>query len=137
MLDRVAPQMAAHPVDLPAPKRVDLHAHTLASAVAGEAALKAIDCPECFSNPAEVARQARLRGMDFVCITDHDTISGATSLSHDPLVIVGEEVTTRFPEDGCCFHLLVYGIDQRQHEMLQSRRDDVRWRTRCTGRMTG
>ncbi len=127
MLDGSAPEMALTPADLPSPKRVDLHVHTLASSKAGEAALKAIDCPECYSEPDEVARLARLRGMDFVCITDHDTIAGVASIAAggDSRVIVGEEVTTRFPEDKCCFHLLVYGIDARQHERLQSLRDDV------------
>lgn len=125
MLEEIAPTMPANPADLLAPKRVDLHAHTLASSVAGEAALNAIDCPECFSEPADVARQARLRGMDLVCITDHDTIAGATSLSDDSLLVVGEEVTTRFPDDKCCFHLLVYGIDGKQHARLQSLREDV------------
>lgn len=109
----------------PDPKRVDLHVHTLASSVAGEAALNAIDCPECFSTPDDVVKQARLRGMDFVCITDHDTLDGALSLGPQSDLIVGEELTVRFPEDRCCFHLLLYGIDITHHQMLENLRDDV------------
>lgn len=109
----------------PDPKRVDLHVHTLASSVAGEAALNAIDCPECFSAPEQVAEQSRRRGMDFVCITDHDTLDGALSLSARTDLIIGEELTVRFPEDQCCFHLLLYGIDTTHHRVLQNLRNDV------------
>jgi len=107
------------------PRRVDLHVHTVASSVAGEAALNAIGCPECYSSAEQVYTQATLRGMDFVTITDHDTIAGAVTLAGRANTIIGEEVTTHFPDDKCCFHLLVYGIDRAQHDALQNLKHDV------------
>lgn len=110
---------------IPSPKRVDLHVHTIASSVAGEAALRAIQCPECYSDPLAVYEQASARGMDFVAVTDHDTIDGALQLADRRNVIVGEELTCFFPEDRCKIHLLVFGIDRTQHEQLQERAHDI------------
>src|SRR5271169_3163382 len=91
-------------------KRVDLHCHSRASTEADEAVLQAIRCPESYSEPGEVYAQAKQRGMDFVTITDHDSIGGVEELADRPDVLVGEEVTCYFPEDLCKIHLLVWGI---------------------------
>src|SRR5829696_7099805 len=78
----------------PAGKRVDLHCHSDASNKAAEVLLNAISCPECYSDPLDVHAQAKRRGMDFVTITDHDTIDGVMSLREKrDDVLVGEEVT--------------------------------------------
>jgi hypothetical protein len=118
------------PPPAPAPpttaKRVDLHCHSDASNKAAEVLLNAISCPECYSDPLDVHAQAKRRGMDFVTITDHDTIDGVELLrAKKDDVLVGEEVTCWFPEDDCKFHLLVYGIDAQQHAELQSRAENV------------
>lgn len=109
----------------PPPKRVDLHCHSDASNIAGEAVLKVIRCPESYSRPQDVYYQALRRGMDFVTLTDHDTIAGAVRIGDMPGVIVGEELTCWFPEDHCKIHLLVYGIAQREHEQLQGLAADI------------
>lgn len=100
-------------------RRVDLHCHSIASSRTGESALKAIRCPESYSDPSDVYDQAKRRGMDFVVITDHDTIDGVLRIADRSDVLVGEELTCWFPEDDCKIHLLVYGITPRQHEDLQ------------------
>jgi glycosyltransferase involved in cell wall biosynthesis len=111
---------------MPGPtKRIDLHCHSDASNIAGEAVLKAIHCPESYSRPQDVYAQALRRGMDFVTLTDHDTIDGALRIVEMPGVLVGEELTCWFPEDHCKLHLLVFGIDRRQHEQLQSLSRDI------------
>jgi glycosyltransferase involved in cell wall biosynthesis len=103
----------------PAPKRIDLHCHSDASNKPSEAVLHAIRCPESYSRPDEVWAQARLRGMDFVTLTDHDSIEGVLEIAHKPQVLVGEELTCWFPEDGCKMHVLVYGISRDDHDALQ------------------
>lgn len=53
--------------------------------------------PDAVSEPWEVVRSAERRGLDIVCVTDHDTIRGAkkaASGSSDVEVVVGEEVST-------------------------------------------
>src|ERR1700733_1335034 len=102
-----------------APKRIDLHCHSDASNKTGEALLNALHCPESYSKPQEVYAQAQLRGMDFVTLTDHDSIQGVLRIADKPNVLVGEELTCWFPEDNCKMHVLIYGISPLQHEALQ------------------
>jgi glycosyltransferase involved in cell wall biosynthesis len=112
--------------DAPRWPRADLHCHSDASNTAAEAALNAIHCPECYSSPGEVYAQAKRRGMDFVTITDHDSIDGVLRIAGDhPDVFVGEELTCWFPEDECKMHVLVYGITRADHDALQSLAEDI------------
>ena len=106
-------------------KRIDLHCHSDASNKTGEAMLKMIQCPESYSRPQDVYAQALRRGMDFVTITDHDTQDGVRRILDMPGVVVGEELTCWFPEDGCKMHILVYGHTPQQHEDLQRLAPDL------------
>ncbi len=107
------------------PVRVDLHCHSDASNKTSEALLNAIRCPESYSRPLDVRAQAKRRGMDFVTLTDHDSIDGALEIAHLSDVIVGEELTCWFPEDHCTMHVLLWGIDRAQHERLQSLAENI------------
>ena len=51
-------------------------------------------------------------------LTDHDTIAGALRIADRADVIIGEELSCWFPEDQCKMHVLVFGIDQAQHDSL-------------------
>lgn len=104
--------------------RVDLHCHSHASRKPVTAALGLLNVPECYSAPEKVYEQAMARGMDLVTITDHDSIDGAMELVDRGFerVIVGEEVTVCFPEDGCKLHVLVWGLTAQQHEAIQTQR---------------
>ncbi len=110
--------------------RMDMHCHSRASSKPLYRALGALRCPESFSEPERVYEQALARGMDLVTITDHDTIDGALELVDRGFsgVVVGEEVTTHFPEDGCRLHVLVWGLSAAQHEAIGALglREDVR-----------
>jgi hypothetical protein len=48
--------------------------------------------------------------MNLVTITDHDSIDGALAIAHRNDVIVGNEVTTIFPEDKTECHIGVLGM---------------------------
>ena len=56
----------------------------------------ALGLPECATPPEEVYALAKRRGMDFVTITDHDTIDGALAIADRPDVFVSEELTAGF-----------------------------------------
>src|SRR5688572_25112922 len=101
-------------------RKIDLHCHSDASNRAAEVVLNAISCPECYSSPDEVYAQAKRRGMDFVTITDHDSIAGVERIASRQDVLVGEELTCWFPEDHCKLHVLVWGITPEDHAHLQS-----------------
>ena len=79
--------------------------------------------------PVELYDLAKSRGMDFVTITDHDTIDGCLDLlgrrGDLPDFIMGEEVSARFPEDGTIVHLNVFDHTEEQHRELQRLRCNI------------
>jgi hypothetical protein len=56
--------------------RVDMHCHSTASQHSRLGVQRAVGLPECATPPREVYELAKRRGMDFLTITDHDTIAG-------------------------------------------------------------
>ncbi len=127
---RPAPSsVAEESIDLAGLTRMDMHVHSTASAGPVIHAASWVDAPECYSEPEEVYMQAITRGMDLVTITDHDTIRGALSLVERgfPHVLVGQEVTVRFPTDRVKLHVLVYGLTPELDEEITNLglRDDV------------
>jgi glycosyltransferase involved in cell wall biosynthesis/predicted metal-dependent phosphoesterase TrpH len=63
--------------------------------------------------------------MDFVTITDHDTIDGCLELADRPDCFVSEELTARFAGEPQAVHVLCYGITPGDHEWLQAHSGDV------------
>jgi glycosyltransferase involved in cell wall biosynthesis len=128
MSNRVSGLMSGAPQDdwsdLPV-KRADLHCHSNASNEADEAMLEAIGCPESFSDPLEVYAQAKRREMDFVTITDHDSLNGVAQIAAKSDHLFGEELTCYFPEDRCKMHILVWGLNADDHAALQAVADDI------------
>jgi glycosyltransferase involved in cell wall biosynthesis/predicted metal-dependent phosphoesterase TrpH len=105
--------------------RVDLHCHSTASELSKLGVQRALGLPECATPPEEVYELAKRRGMDFVTITDHDTIAGALAIADRPDVFVSEELTAWFKGEPQAVHVLCYGITPEEHEWLQVHADDV------------
>ena len=105
--------------------RVDLHVHSTASEVARLGVQRALALPECATTPQEVYELAKRRGMDFVTITDHDTIAGALELADRPDAFVSEELTSWFAGEPQAVHVLCFGISPDDHDWLQAHRGDV------------
>jgi predicted metal-dependent phosphoesterase TrpH len=107
--------------------KADLHVHSWHSAQSGS--LRFLRSHDCYSDPVDVYRTARVRGMDVVTITDHDSIDGCLELlSRCPDVesfIPGEEVSCRFPEGDIEVHLGVYGVSEALHREVQPLRGNV------------
>jgi glycosyltransferase involved in cell wall biosynthesis/predicted metal-dependent phosphoesterase TrpH len=120
---RVAPAPTA--VASQATSRADLHCHSTASQVSKLGVQRALGLPECATPPHEVYALAKRRGMDFVTITDHDTIAGALEIADRPDVFVSEELTARFRGEPQAVHVLCYDITPEDHEWLQTASDDV------------
>src|SRR3989454_1964032 len=109
-------------------RRCDLHLHTRYSSWRHARVLRARDS---YSEPVDVFDRAKAAGMDYVAITDHDSIEGALGLlearpDRASEIIVGEEVETRFPDTGQPLHVNVYGLDESAHREVQILRGDVR-----------
>ncbi len=105
--------------------KLDTHVHTFHS---GRATVFPFNhfMRECYNTPQSVYDAAKRRGMDLVTITDHDQISGALDLAHQPDVLVGCEVTAEFTDVDLCVHLNVLDITPVQHDEIQRLRHDVR-----------
>src|ERR1700756_5803688 len=102
-----------------------MHCHSTASTESLLGVQRAVGLPECATPPEEVYELARRRGMDFVTITDHDTIAGALELDHLPDTFISEELTVWFKGEPQAVHVLCYGITQDDHEWLQAHNDSV------------
>jgi glycosyltransferase involved in cell wall biosynthesis/predicted metal-dependent phosphoesterase TrpH len=106
-------------------RRADMHVHSTASELSKLGIQRSLNLPECATPPQEVYELAKRRGMDFVTITDHDTILGALELAHLPDTFISEELTVWFKGEAQAVHVLCYGITPDDHEWLQTHNDDV------------
>ncbi len=105
--------------------RVDMHCHSTASQLSRLGVQRSLGLPECATPPDEVYELAKRRGMDFVTITDHDTIDGCLELADRPDCFVSEELTARFAGEPQAVHVLCYGITPGDHEWLQAHAGDL------------
>jgi glycosyltransferase involved in cell wall biosynthesis len=107
-------------------QRVDLHVHSLHSSKPYSWFLRSLKTAECYTRVAEVHRIAHARGMTAVTISDHDTIDGALELcANFSDTFVSEEVSARFPEDGCVVHTIAVDINEAQHREIQRLRRNI------------
>src|SRR6266516_870065 len=105
--------------------KCDLHVHSRYSARSEEWLFRRFDFPDSYSDPKELHRQLLEAGMDYVTITDHDTIEGCLQIVDLPQVFISEQVTTYFPQDPCKLHILVWGISEQQHREIEGVRDNI------------
>jgi glycosyltransferase involved in cell wall biosynthesis len=105
--------------------RCDLHLHSKFSDRSEDWLFRRLDFPDSYSDPEELYAKAKAAGMDFVTITDHDTISGCLTIADRPDVFISEQVTTYFPQDPCKISLLVWGISEEQHREIVPLRENI------------
>ena len=102
--------------------KCDLHVHTTHSGMCTMPVLRRV-CRESYNDPAELYVTLKLRGMDLVTVTDHDSIGAAEDLRRYHDFFLSEEVTCTLPS-GTKAHIGVYDITETQHIQLQRRRND-------------
>jgi glycosyltransferase involved in cell wall biosynthesis/predicted metal-dependent phosphoesterase TrpH len=105
--------------------RVDLHCHSTASEVSKLGIQRSLGLPECATPPEEVYELAKRRGMEFVTITDHDTIAGCLEIAERPDVFISEELTAWFRGEPQAVHVLCLGITPDDHGWLQENARDL------------
>src|SRR3954469_23986101 len=105
--------------------RCDLHIHSRHSARSEEWLFRRFDFPDSYSDPKQLYEQLRIRGMDYVTITDHDSIDGCLEIAQLPGTFISEQVTTYFPHDTCKLHILVWGISEQQHRDIEGVRENI------------
>ncbi len=104
--------------------KIDLHCHSNASDTPPLWFMQRLGCPESFTKPERVRDKALEKGMDFIALTDHDTLAGVNQIEHHNDVLRGVEVTTFFP-DGVSAHVLCYGMTDQQFETLNEVRLNI------------
>jgi glycosyltransferase involved in cell wall biosynthesis len=104
--------------------RVDLQLHSRFSDRPSEWILRRLGMPQSYSEPEKLYRKLDAAGMTFKTITDHNRLDGGKAIAHYPDVFLSEEVTTYFP-DGCKIHLLVWNLNETQHEEIQRLRPSI------------
>ncbi len=105
--------------------RIDVHVHSKYTIAGNDWRLSAMGINTCHLEPIEVYNHAQALGMDYVAITDQDCIEGALKIAHLPNVIVGEEISSRFPDDDVQVHVVALDINESQHQMIQSIKDNL------------
>lgn len=105
--------------------KIDLHVHSNWSKHPNEWILRKLGAQESYTDPEDVYRIARARGMDAVTITDHNCIEACLAIAHLENTFISAEYTTYFPTDGCKVHILCYHITPEQHEQIQQERSDI------------
>lgn len=105
--------------------RCDLHLHSAASLTTRQWFSEYFDAPESYADPLRQYELCKARGMDLVTLTDHDSIEGGLLLVERPDFFLSVEVSTRFPDNDCAVHVLVYNVTPAQHRKLQRLRDSV------------
>lgn len=101
----------------------DLHVHSKYSIESGRWVLRSLKAPESFTPPELIYELARKRGMDFVTITDINTIEGALSIAHMPGTFISEEIRTFLYGTRTSVHINVYNISPEEHEEMILVRD--------------
>ena len=104
--------------------RVDLQIHSRFSDRPTEWILRRLGMPQSYSEPEAIYRALDKAGMTFKTITDHNRLDGGKAIAHYPDVFLSEEVTTYFT-DGCKIHLLVWNLNEAQHEEIQNLRTNI------------
>jgi len=107
------------------PYKADLHVHSSYSNKPTYWAMRKFSVPESYTSPQYLYRVARERGMDFVTITDHNTINGALEIAHLAGAFISSEITAHFPENGCKVHVVVLHISEAQFRTIHEMRKNV------------
>jgi len=105
--------------------KADLHVHSWHSDRSGS--FRFLKSRDCYSNPVAVYETAKARGMDYVCLTDHDSVVGCIELRSRGFddVIVGEEVSSVLPDTDVEVHFGVYGTSEALHREIQPLRTNA------------
>ena len=105
--------------------KADLNLHSRFSDRSADWLFRRFDFPDSYSQPRALYDLLRERGMDFVTLTDHNTLDGVLEIADLPGVFLSEEVTTYFPEDRCKVHVLVWNLTEAQHRDIATLRENI------------
>ena len=103
----------------------DLQVHSKYSNRPKQWFLRRIGAPESFSEPLDIYKCCKEAGMDYVTITDHNTIKGSLDIAHLPNTFISSILTTYFPENKCKIYCIVSGINEDEFTSLLQHRENI------------
>ncbi|CCK81361.1 glycosyltransferase [Desulfobacula toluolica] len=105
----------------------DLHVHSKASKRPSEWFLKKVNARESYTDIDTLYKIAKQNKMDFVTVTDHNTIEGGLELiqKYPDDTFLSVEVTTYFPENNCKIHVLVFDITPEEFLNIEAIRHNI------------
>src|SRR5437016_2621388 len=107
-------------------KKADLHCHSVYSTFKY---FRLANTRDSYNRPEDVYRLAKQRGMDYVTLTDHDSIDGCLYLLDKRPDLddffISQEVATWFPDTRQRIQVNVFAIDEKQHAEIQRRRENI------------
>lgn len=106
-------------------RRADLHVHSSHSDASLHRGIRAVGSAESYTDPLDLYAAARARGMDFVTISDHNSLEGALAIAHLPGTFLSVEFDTWFPENGCRVHVVASGIDEATFQTALTARESI------------
>ena len=107
--------------------KVDMHVHSKFSNHPSEWFLQKLGTAESYTEPEYIYQKAKERGMNFVTLTDHNTIDGGLILkeTHPNDFFISNEATAYFPDERCKIHVLTYNITENQFKEIDKVRENV------------
>lgn len=105
--------------------KVDLHVHSSHSNKPSSWTLRKFNCPESYTRPDFIYSTALKKGMDYVTISDHNSINGALEIAHLPRTFISTEVTTYLPENGCKLHVVALDITESMFSDIMPLRKNI------------
>ncbi|CAN5527827.1 glycosyltransferase [soil metagenome] len=105
--------------------RCDLHLHSKFSDRSEDWIFRRFDFPDSYTDPHELYACAKAAGMDFVTITDHDTIEGCLAIASHQDTFISEQITTHFPQDTCKINVLAWGLNEAQQGEIVGLRENI------------
>lgn len=105
--------------------KADLRVHSRHSNRPTNFFLKRLKAPESLTAPEAAYALAKRRGMDFVTLTDPDTLDGCLEIAHHADMFTSCETSVVFPEDDCRINLLLFGLNEQQLAKVRSYREHM------------
>lgn len=106
--------------------KVDLHCHDYNSDVPDELWGRLLHLPETWLKTKKLAKTLRKNGCSVLTVTNHNNARSCWDLQDSGEdVLVAAEFTCYFNEYNLFVHVLTYGFDKQQEEMLNEKRGDI------------
>ncbi|MCP4199210.1 MAG: glycosyltransferase [Proteobacteria bacterium] len=106
-------------------KKIDVHVHSKFSNRPQAFMLSKFKTGECYTEPKTIYYMCKDRDMDWVTITDHDTINGVLEIAHLENTFLSEEITAYFPKDKTDVHIVALDIAENQHQEIARLRHNI------------